>query len=313
MFWQLTKKLLFLSMLFFPLLTWGKTYVLSEPIRKTTDVNLALKGITAVSEFGPAAMDTAVYYLATREPYSSSLMFGMQLLTQMPVYSAKLRAENELYGRYVRYRDIQDAISMEGIKEAKVLSTGFGEQAGLYNSKFHSSALIFADMEDGVEPKPIEGREWIPIDSYEDTKIRFRLEAPGIESPQSIEMTLKELFEGKKIDSEILKKWRKSISEWNKTRPFFRRTFTRKGLEDLKVTSSLVVGDVEQTLGEFMQGKGVRIVAGKDFIRNIMHWATLRKAGKTDWKAVSSTIISQGGCKTWYSRLIGREILKKNP
>jgi hypothetical protein len=293
----------------------AQVYMLSEPVSRTVAVPLPVVGLTAAADLSWTSMNTFLLFAATGEPFSTAAFFAFEVATGVPSVAAVVRTENELMARWHDRRDLQAIADINGAREIRVLNTGYGEQTGIYTSRLHSSSFVFLEMEEGKIPPPVAGKQWIPVTDTDNTKIRFRLELPGGAShPTPLELSLDDLFRGSRVEQELLASWKASIQEWDRSRSLIDRHFRHKGLQELKVMTSMVVDGQEVVLGELSQGKGVNKLVGLTKIQRLKALLTGSPSrGRELWQTRNARIAGPGECSSWYSRLLGREFRARAP
>lgn len=309
-----------------PSIGWSKTYLLAEPIHKTTEMSLSVKVANFLGVHGRGMMDSYTYWLATHDLYGTAAIFGLEYLVWSPVNTGISRIETDALGHYLE-KNVRNLPELKQAESVKLLTTGLGEQFGTFNgsSRYHSTALVFADFKEGIEPEEIGGRQWIPVEDLSEYKIGFQLETPGpVQSAMKIEIPLQELFEGKDINPEILKNWRSTIKQSSKQFPFYKKVISGgdkilqflvpfslysgyySSFDDkLKITSSLIVGDQEPIpIGEFTRGKGVNHIVGRGLLNKLKNWARFKSPGRTNWKTVERSALKSSDCRSWFIRFI---------
>lgn len=310
------RRYLLLFLLLFPLPASAEYYLLAEPIVHATRVKLGSTAVAAAMLL-PTALDNSIYYLATDDAITSSLLFGYCSIYRLPEIAAVSRVANELYEIHKGRVDLKNAACNDGVKKLKVLKTRYGEAMFLTSSQVNTHSFVIAEMEDGKVPAPLNGVDWIPLKDGEDAKIRLQLNLAGSgKSPSNIELPIKDLLsDGSIVEYEKSKEWRSAVKEWNKTRSFIDRSLTQSGLNGLTISSTLVQADgTELPLGEFSRSHGARSFIGMGLYQRLKTLFNFKRRNGERLVTVNEhEVVTHRTCGNLYGRITGRQILQKQP
>lgn len=290
---------------------WAEVFLLSQPIQQTVDAPKTAVASAVGFDLLWTSASTYTYYQITGEPYSSAAYFGAGLLEGVPTGNAYVQSINQAIATWKNRSTMKQIARLKGVKEIRILNTGHSEQTGIYSSRLHSSSFVFIETEGDQLPPPIDGKEWLPLQALDDSQIKFSLQLPhGTTHPDTLEIGLKELFSGAGGDQKVLGAWRESVRDWQRSLSFVDRFIRHKGLADLKVNAELSIHGESFPLGEFAHGKGTTKIVGLSKVQRLKAWITRQSLkGRENWETSNISILKKGGCRTWYSRLLGRKIL----
>jgi len=304
---------LFLGLFLFFLLPAARAevFMLSQPIQQTVNAPKTAVATAVSFDLLWTSASTYTFYQFTGEPFSSAVYFAGGLLEGIPTGNAYVQSLNQAIATWKNRGTMKQIARLKGVKEIRILNTGHSEQTGLYSSRLHSSSFVFIETEGDEIPPSIGGKEWISLKELDDTAIKFRLQLPNGEThPTPLEIGLRDLFAGSQGDQEVLAAGREGVRKWERSLYFLVGFVRHKGLNDLKVISELSIHGESFPLGEFAHGKGVKKMVGLGKLQRLKAWITQQSLkGRETWKTSNVDILKKGGCRTWYSRLLGRQIL----
>jgi hypothetical protein len=292
------------------------TFLLAKPLVRTTRIPL---GATAIGTalLMPNIADNTVYYLATDDAITSSLMLAYCSINKIPEIVMAARAANEVYTGIKDRSTLRKIACNDGAKRIKVLKTRYTDPKFLASTNVNTTSFVFMEMEDGKVPAPVDGADWIHIKDTDNSTLRLALNLPGSgETPTTIDLPVKDLFEnGATVEWEKTKEWREALKKWNKSRTFLDKRITGSGMNGLAISSSLIAEDgTETSLGQFTRGRGVRKFLSLGLFNRMRDMMKIfDRSGNKILTAKDYEVITSSSCKTWFAQLFGNKLKGNSP
>lgn len=264
-----------------------RVYLLAKPTVRTMDRGVLWTAVPVMLDMSYATAMTVGTYHVTGSPLATAGMAIYQFGTGGTVITGLVREGTKQWFDFTRRGELK-AIAQEvpGARSIRVLSTTHSEGTGFLTSRLQSLSLYFVEVEGEEVPESFRGAPWVSVGDLESTKIRLELSHKSATEPLPYaELTLKQLFDGAPIDSEVEKVWRAAIRDWQDEASLWDRYVSHSSMESFKIQGSLVRGDEVLELGDMAVGKSVLKQLGATWGERVKRFFATHFAGKTEEEA----------------------------
>lgn len=272
-------------------------------------------GVDAAWDLSQAGL----YFHLTGDPYGAAAVFTYESGSSVALVTANLRAQMQGKAWWDRRKFLKEVAKLEGVEDLHVFTASELENASILNKTLRSRSIVFIEKNGGETPKPVQGMNWIKVENLEAAKIRMHLDLGGMEAGiADLEIPLKDFLAGHRMDSALRKEWIDKIEEFEKQASWWNRYFRHGHVQNMRVRSSLIMGEMETDLGEVAVGKGVKKLVGITWKQNLMRGLRKGLGREVNPNPVfgsrHSTVYTEeqkkAGCGTWFARLMGREFVR---